>query len=49
MGWDVVEWGMGTCRDVTVMIEGKMTLHERAREVTQGRRDEPCGGDNFEK
>ena len=41
MGWDVAEWVIGTCRGA--MIAEKRTLHERTREVTQGRGDEPCG------
>ena len=49
MGWDVIEWDIVTCRDTTVMVGEKRTLDERTREVTQGWRDEPCGGDNSEK
>ena len=49
VAWDVVEWDIGACGGATVMIGEKRTLHERTREVTQGRRDEACGGDNIEK
>ena len=49
VGWDVVEWDIGTCRDATVMIEEKRTLHERTRDVTQGSKDETCKGGNIEK
>ena len=41
VGWDVAEWVIGTCRGA--MIAEKRTLHESTREVTQCRRDEPCG------
>ena len=30
-GLDVVEWGIGTCRGATEMIEENRTLHERTR------------------
>ena len=43
-----IEWDIGTCMVVTVIGE-KRALHERTREITQGWRDETCGGDNIEK